>query len=166
MKQCSKCKQWKPKEKFSKHKYTRDGFRSVCRKCASICAKEAKQKNRERHNNRKKRYYRNNIKRWYLYFLKENPNPKCGICGKVLYYYAESKGKKQTTHFDHVDNIPIKYPFFHWSARHPPTPKNISIFKSCNFGILCYECNKKVPTKNRKEWIKNLCRYVGLKILY
>ena len=34
MKQCSKCKEWKPLDLFGKDKSGKDGFRANCKKCA------------------------------------------------------------------------------------------------------------------------------------
>jgi hypothetical protein len=33
MKQCTNCHLWKPRDRFTGHKYTRDGLQSWCRSC-------------------------------------------------------------------------------------------------------------------------------------
>ena len=47
-----------------------------------------------------------------------------------------------------------------WLQSHPATVKNQEIWKKCNFGRLCLQCNKSLPTKNRKQFIKNIVKYV------
>ena len=35
------------------------------------------------------------------------------------------------------------------------------IWDDCDFGILCNRCNLLLPTKDRKEWLKNVTRYIN-----
>ena len=48
LKQCPKCKQWKPVSEFNKSRNRKDGLRCYCKKCQVIYRKEYYQKNKER----------------------------------------------------------------------------------------------------------------------
>ena len=103
------------------------------------------------------------MENWIDYFKTKYGNiPYCQICGRKLKWNRESKDLSEIVNFDHrnggkekIDMNPAT-----WLRSHPPVPKNIEIWESCNFGILCRECNKLLPTKNRKEWLKKTYKYV------
>ena len=42
----------------------------------------------------------------------------------------------------------------------PYTEINKNIWESCDFGILCFECNLRLPTKNRENWLIKVISYV------
>ncbi len=84
---------------------------------------------------------------------------KCEICGKIIYFKGHIH--KNTIHFDHkhencsIQNIPSN-----WMALRYRTPKNQVIWESCDFGLLCSHCNSCLPTKNRKQWVRKVIKYV------
>lgn len=85
---------------------------------------------------------------------------KCGVCGKVLFFKGHSQ--KETIHFDHrKENCAIKCKLSNWLMSNFRTPKNQRIWDSCDFGILCHWCNMFIPTKNRKEWLRKVAKYVN-----
>ena len=98
---------------------------------------------------------------WETYFFsKDNKLPKCEICGKILKYFSGIR--KESAHFDHKKtDLPIKGSPSHWLLSHEPTSKNISIWESCNFGILCRRCNLLLITKKRKKWLEKAIQYVN-----
>lgn len=87
---------------------------------------------------------------------------QCQMCARDIYLIAKSCAK--SIHFDHrnggVEKI-MGSPK-HWLRRNVPTPENIGLWKSCNFGMLCWQCNRFLPTKNRRVLIENLMKYMGI----
>jgi hypothetical protein len=61
MKQCSKCKQFKDLNCFSKDKHKRSGYVSQCKECKNSYDKEYKNKNRAEINRKRVDYYYNNL---------------------------------------------------------------------------------------------------------
>ena len=106
------------------------------------------------------RHHRN-LDAWESYFLKKtNEIPSCEICGKILKYF--SGDRKESVHFDHKKiNLPIKGIPSHWLASHKPISENISIWESCNFGILCRRCNLLLITENRRNWLEKAIQYIN-----
>ena len=183
MKQCSKCKQWKRISEFYKSCIYKQKqyLSSWCKNCHNEQTKNYNIKFGDLISERKKKYYQTmkasgyydrNRKRinkasrdWqiktmlsWLPYLPENC--KCEICNKELKLF----GKKANTrvNFDHRNNnLPIKMHPSTWLRSRKPNPKNIAIWKSCNFGILCMKCNTTIPTNNRKEWLNRIIKYVG-----
>ena len=96
------------------------------------------------------------LKRWTEYLPK---NPTCEICGKKLFYF--SGDNKKSVCFDHKNGkLPIKENPSSWTRQREPTHENIGIWNKCNFGVLCNQCNRRLPTKNREEWIKKVTKYI------
>lgn len=80
---------------------------------------------------------------------------KCQICGKIIYF---NKGKiDDAIHFDHKTNHDIlgRTPTG-WLSQFPRTPERETIWRSCNFGMLCRRCNRLLPTKNRDKVLNYL----------
>lgn len=97
---------------------------------------------------------------WLLYLNKRYPDPRCSICGKKLKFFSGSVAA--SVHFDHRNNgLPIKYSPTIWLRCNPCTPKNIKIWESCRFGVLCNRCNIILPTKNRSRWLQKVIHYVN-----
>ena len=93
-----------------------------------------------------------------IYKLESN-NFKCEICGKNLEMFSGIKNG--SVYFDHRrESIKIKTQPSCWMRDHSPTDKNIIIFAKERFGILCNPCNTRIPTKNRKDWVEKLVKYV------
>lgn len=92
------------------------------------------------------------------------PETNCKICGKKIYFGGAHIGKgneNDSIHFDHkTGNEPIKTSPTVFLSTHKPTPENIKIWFSCDFGMLCKKCNAFFPTLNREEFITNAYKYV------
>jgi len=84
----------------------------------------------------------------------------CQICNKPLSIFSGSR--KNSVSFDHRKEITkIKKQPCGWLRGKSSTKENIRIFKKEHFGILCLECNAKIPTKNRKDWLKRITNYIN-----
>ena len=84
----------------------------------------------------------------------------CECCNKEVYL---GKGlQADSIHFDHRNggNEAITYSPASFLRNKPLNKKNLAIWESCDFGILCKNCNSRIPTKNRDEWLKNVTNYV------
>jgi len=106
----------------------------------------------------KYKYYR--YKKIYQYgWLKIfNPKPKCEVCNKKLKYFSGDKNNVVT--FDHRKGETVIYSPHTWLLRHNPfIKKNIIKWKQMDFGILCNNCNVKLPTKRRISWLKRALKY-------
>lgn len=87
---------------------------------------------------------------------------KCQICKKTLYFGPEKRKKSEYICFDHRHNgneIISSRPT-HWLARHKRTKENEAIWKLCDFGILCSQCNSFLPTKDRKRFLSLVTKYI------
>ena len=84
----------------------------------------------------------------------------CQVCGKTIGFM----NKENPIHFDHryEGKEPIKISPNRWLSQHPCTPENIIIWKSCDFGMLCRNCNPYLPTKNRKSFLLSALKYTEL----
>jgi hypothetical protein len=84
----------------------------------------------------------------------------CQICKKKIIFNSGMAGN--SIHFDHRNNgsEPIDGSPTRWLVSHPRTQENEALWKKCNFGMLCLDCNKMLKTKNRKIYLDNLTRYV------
>lgn len=61
MKQCTKCKDWKELDDFSKQKSTKDGLQYICKQCNKEYYKNNKEQNKKYRENNKE-YYKSNAK--------------------------------------------------------------------------------------------------------
>jgi hypothetical protein len=139
-----------------------------------VCSKHFKKyrlKNRDRLNEYyKNRYSENrelfsgnilrkqkgNLKSWEGYIPKET---NCEICGITIYFNKPEL--KKAIHFDHKSpDVAIKTRPTFWLRSNPKTPENQAIWESCDFGMLCRNCNTYLPTKNRRQFIINVSKYV------
>lgn len=85
----------------------------------------------------------------------------CQICGKKIYFNLLEKNNKNAIHFDHrKENLGFNYSPKQWLNIHPRNPENEKLWSSFGFGILCGVCNRYLPTKNRKEFIKKAVAYI------
>lgn len=114
-------------------------------------------------NNKKKMLI--SAKKWNIECLKswEGLIPKeynCMICGREIYFNKENRLK--AINFDHrmEGGEDIKGSPAQWLSKHRRNSKNEIVWKNCRFGMLCLNCNTRLPTKNRKEWMESACRYV------
>lgn len=114
------------------------------------------------HNLREKqrRYVVKRTEKWYEWFMgKYGEFPKCQVCGKDLVWKGYGNN---VLCFDHRYNgeIYIKSNPSHWVWSHACSEKNRKIWEECNFGILCRACNKRLPTKNREQWLRDSIKYI------
>lgn len=86
----------------------------------------------------------------------------CEMCGRDIFLIGNNTAK--SIHFDHRHGgiEAIQGPPKHWLRSNVPTEKNIAIWKSCDFGMLCWQCNRFLPTKDRMKLTLNLMRYMGI----
>lgn len=84
----------------------------------------------------------------------------CEICGSEIFF--NNGNKEKAIHFDHRNGglEPIKEQPTNWLQYHPRNSKNEIIWKECDFGMLCSKCNSVLPTKNRKDLLTNLVKYL------
>jgi hypothetical protein len=94
---------------------------------------------------------------WEKYLPKE---ANCEVCGKNLYLCGKSISNRIC--FDHKnEDLAIKTNPSIFLRQKFCTKENISIWESCDFGILCVTCNKNLPTKNRAEWLRKALDYAN-----
>ena len=127
--------------------------REKLRKLSNKIHKENKnEESKYRRNHRK-----NNLKTWINIVPDKT---KCQICNRVIYFMALSK--LNAIHFDHrhEGNEPIQDSPSRWLKQHPRTPENEKLWIKSDFGFLCHFCNYRLPTKNRKDWVLKMNKYV------
>jgi hypothetical protein len=113
------------------------------------------ERNKDRAKAVRKRYRLVCFNSWIGYIPEET---NCEVCGKKIYFRGHDKN--ETIHFDHKhENCAIKQAPSHWLGKFRRTEKNQRIWESCKFGNLCVSCNKNLPTKNRKEWLRRAVEY-------
>jgi 5-methylcytosine-specific restriction endonuclease McrA len=105
-----------------------------------------------------KRYEDRCLKSWEGFIPVQT---QCQICGKTIYF--NRKDLNTSIHFDHrhglLTSIKNKSPN-QWLRKHKRTTENESIWRSNDFGTLCRVCNSHLPTNNRKEYVKQVLKYV------
>ena len=97
MKQCTKCKQSKPSEEYSKCKTTKDGLQSWCRECNRKAGKKYYANNKHKW---KKDTYSTNLKKLGCteeeYLAAMSTSDSCQICGdkeRLCYDHCHTTGK-------------------------------------------------------------------------
>jgi hypothetical protein len=113
--------------------------------------------------NRNKRHW-DNLSVWKDFVFTKD---RCEICGKKVYYNVKKNNGKTvgSVNFDHrkeecaIMGNPMNWLIKNYNRRNL---EKEMIWKSCNFGILCTRCNRFLPTKNRKDFIEKLVKYVGI----
>jgi hypothetical protein len=88
---------------------------------------------------------------------------QCQMCEKDIKYMSGHHDTSICFDHRHGGNEAIKGSPIHWLRDNLPTPENIAIWKECDFGILCFSCNRHIPTKDRIQYIHNLNKYMGIK---
>ena len=119
--------------------------------------KEYTKNNMKKLSNNALAWQRKNLDSWKEFFPFQK---NCPICGKLLFFHSKDHGT--TFYFDHRNEglEIIKGSPSRWLAKHPRNKENEKLFLSCNFGILCSDCNRRLPTQNRKNWILNAVKYI------
>ena len=160
MKTCSKCKREKSNSKFYARRDRKYGLSVFCKVCERKRRLLGYRDKKEAINFLKRLYCNENKINWVEYFKKRYGEvPQCQICGKTLVWAGLGK-INEVVHFDHKskDLLISKSPM-QWAADRPCTPETISIWESCNFGILCNVCNSRLLTEGRKRWLENALKY-------
>lgn len=150
MKQCSRCKEIKPRTEFYKNGKTPDGLRSHCKECNRKLNKDYYERNKEKEiergrkwakenpESKKKIYRRQNLKRNYGITLEEyedllrQQGGRCAIC--------KSADPVHTTNFavDHCHDTGVVR------------------------GLLCMNCNQGLGKfKDSKEILSRAIEYLG-----
>lgn len=161
-KTCSKCGKKKLITKFYHNKSKRDGYSTQCKDCDYAATKRWIKRNPIKYKQGSMARQTAYIKAWKSIIKELYPKgPVCQICGTRKKWPWNSKGRWiNTICFDHRrSNSPIKTIPASWLRRRFPSPKNIKIFVKCDFGLLCRDCNSRLPTKRRKRWLKNIIKY-------
>jgi len=161
VKLCRKCNTEKPLDKFYINRTKGDGHSALCKKCCGRATQNWIKNNPEKYRaslkNRQTKYilaWKNLITRLY------GKKPICQICDTKKRWPWEKGSWKDTICFDHKKlNLAIECTPSAWLRRRLPSPKNVEIFKSCKFGLLCRDCNFRLPTKKRLIWARKLLKY-------
>ena len=84
----------------------------------------------------------------------------CEMCSRDIFF--NKRDRENAICFDHRHGGTeyIKGSPFTWLRDHPRNPENEKIWSSCDFGMLCSDCNRCIPTKNRKHFKNNINRYI------
>ncbi len=100
---------------------------------------------------------------WLNYFKeKHGEYPQCQICDKVLDWDTRGDHKNRVC-FDHRHEGAevIQKPPRQWVQNKVFSKKNVAIWESCDFGVLCDRCNVCLPTQNRTIFLDRALRYMG-----
>ena len=112
---------------------------------------ELKKKWREKNG----RYYKKALSSWEG-FIPNKTN--CEVCGKLIFF--NKRNPRIAIHFDHRNgNETIMNSPAIWLRQNKRTPEREKIWKRCDFGMLCENCNRSLPTKNRVPFLLNALKY-------
>jgi len=153
---CTRCGETKSVDCFYLYK-KRNVYRSNCRDCYNEWSREYGKRDdvKERRNEKYKKRGNKNLIGWAKYIPSETD---CAICGIKIVFNSKSINK--SIHFDHTKEVcAIMTSPMDWLIKHRCTDENKDTWDSCNFGMLCGVCNRALPTKNRKEWLKKAMDY-------
>jgi len=85
-------------------------------------------------------------------------SPFCQVCGIELMWFAKDRTK--SVYLDHkFGDEAIQEKPYSWMRGHAPNEKNAALLLSCDFGILCNQCNLHLPTKARLDWLERAYKY-------
>lgn len=121
--------------------------------------KQYRIKNKDKIRSRGQKRRNGILKSWESVIPKEI---NCQICGKKIYF--NQNNRKDAIHFDHKNEIYSgmqKGPTY-WLLQHRRTSENQKIWEMGKFGTLFRVCNSRLPTSNRKQFIINVIKYMGL----
>jgi uncharacterized protein (DUF983 family) len=153
---CSKCKEWKLFADYNKSVKSPGGVQSRCRECIKHYTKKGYQTLEMTHKVRH-RY----MSDWANFFEQEyGNNPQCSVCNTPLSYHRDDE--LPTVVFDHrVGNELIQGSPSAFCRTHPRNDEHVATWKSCDFGILCRQCNAALPTQGRQEWLDRVIEYMS-----
>lgn len=156
MKQCTKCLITKALSDFyARRTAGKSGLDSRCKECRKQLTKECYSIERGRATKSKNRIA------WLAFFDSVyGQNPKCAVCNKDLSWTCVGN-KSGSVHWDHRHGIGgLSYSPSDWYPSRLCNDKNKQLWLEFDFGILCHNCNKCLPTEGREEWVNNINRYV------
>jgi hypothetical protein len=155
-KKCSTCGEIKEITKFHKTSRNRDGRHNQCSSCVSVRKKNFQIENKDRLNKESLDRGRRCLESWLGLIPRKT---QCQCCDRDIFF--NSNNIYNAIHFDHrrggkeaIDNKPTT-----WLRSHPRNAKNEEIWKSCDFGMICRDCNLRLPTEGRVEFVKNAMAY-------
>lgn len=156
MKECTKCKIVKDESEFyARRTAGKSGLDSRCKVCRRRTVKENYSLERNRKTKNKNRAD------WVKFFNQYyGSNPECSVCHKKL-NWIHIGNKSEAVHWDHQHGKNnLDYSPSDWYPSHLCNEENQAIWLEFDFGILCHNCNKSLPTDNREQWVKNVINYV------
>jgi 5-methylcytosine-specific restriction endonuclease McrA len=103
---CSKCKEWRPVERFRPRVLSRDGYNSMCRECDNENSRRWRANNKERVAELNREFYQANRKQRLEYHRQYRQEHKDYFREKILEFRREN----ETYHRDYVRA---------WSRRNP-----------------------------------------------
>jgi hypothetical protein len=98
MKNCTKCKEKKPLTEYTKDKYKKDGFRTVCKVCTRHSQKKYYQKYSKKIIAWQKKYFQNNEEKVRAQQKKYYQNNTDKICARQKKYYENNTEKIRAYH--------------------------------------------------------------------
>jgi hypothetical protein len=154
-KRCSKCKQVKEADAFTKANTKPGGLRSRCKVCVKKHTK--RYQTTEMTYTTRARY----MEDWSQFFeLEYGMDPSCQVCSSSLSYHRDDD--LPTVVFDHrCGDETIKGSPSAFCRTHPCIEQHQVTWRSCDFGILCRKCNAALPTNGRQEWLDGVIRYMS-----
>ncbi len=171
LKECGICNIIKSYTEFSRNKRGRLGLDDWCKLCRvkqrgqlpKNYQRDYYSKNPGRGREQREKWRTKNCSDWYKYLRNRyNNHPQCECCGKKLSFGLGRARKSEVVCFDHrhegVEKI-CGGPHS-WIMNHTYNDKNVKIFESCDFGVLCHGCNKLLPTVGRRRWLEQAVNYV------
>jgi hypothetical protein len=100
---------------------------------------------------------------WLTYFKDQyGARPCCQICRKRLYWTHKQHGKRVCFDHRHGQEAIIEKSPRTWIQNKPCNEDNIALWESCDFGLLCSNCNAMLPTKDRGIFSDRLLEYLEL----
>jgi hypothetical protein len=111
--------------------------------------------NRKKINQKNLQHAKNMLMSWSNSFLQYS---NCEICNKPIKFLDKHSPICFDHRYDGTELIQM-HPS-NWLARNRFSEENFEIWKKCDFGILCRQCNSRLPTKNRKEFLIGAIKYV------
>lgn len=162
---CKTCKINKTKSEMISDLHQPNGIRKICKLCKASQTRAwyrkvnywKTNKNQIRNKNKYNRLER--IKDWVEFFKKYyGSRPSCAICDKQLEWFSSNRSTK--VNFDHkIGNETITASPARWYGAKTCSEQNQQEFLLCKFGILCNQCNIKLPLKNRIKWLERATEY-------
>lgn len=146
----------KAKENYYKNREKRKIVMKLWYQKNKEYTKKYKKKNYSRDVEKKEKILQRHLNTWKNYVPSET---NCQICSRKIYF--NQNNIKNAIHFDHKDeNALIKGSPTNWLSNNERTPENQKIWEQCTFGNLCNRCNIRIPSKDRKQFVRSLVKYV------